>query len=83
VAIAELVMPRHTAKRGPRTRDAHRRLDERLDEALTETFPASDPIAVGEPTGTERPRRPVDRTSPLLDLERSGTRLPRKRGSKG
>jgi hypothetical protein len=28
---------------------AKSRLDERLDEALTETFPASDPVAVHEP----------------------------------
>jgi len=33
------------------------RLDERLDAALIETFPASDPIAVGRPTATEPPRR--------------------------
>lgn len=35
--------------------------DERLDNGLKETFPASDPIAVGNPTSTEPPRRPVDR----------------------
>jgi hypothetical protein len=46
-----------------RLREDRRRLDERLDEALAETFPASDPIAVGHPTGTERPGRPIDRTS--------------------
>jgi hypothetical protein len=33
------------------------RLDARLDAALNETFPASDPIAVGRPTGTERLRQ--------------------------
>jgi len=31
------------------------RLDARLDAALSQTFPASDPIAVGRPTATERP----------------------------
>jgi hypothetical protein len=30
-----------------------RRLDEKLDAALIETFPASDPIAIGRATATE------------------------------
>jgi len=37
------------------------RLDERLDAALLETFPASDPIAVGRPTATEPSYRASDR----------------------
>jgi hypothetical protein len=37
------------------------RLDERLDAALIETFPASDPIAVGRPTATEPLQRSGDR----------------------
>ena len=37
------------------------RLDERLDAALIETFPASDPIAVGRPTATEPLYRIGDR----------------------
>ena len=36
------------------------RLEARLDAALAETFPASDPIAVGQPTATE-PLRPARR----------------------
>lgn len=40
-----------------------------LDEALSETFPASDPIAVGAATGTEPPAAPVDRRSALIDPE--------------
>jgi hypothetical protein len=32
-----------------------RHLDELLDEGLRETFPASDPVAVGRSTGTEPP----------------------------
>lgn len=37
--------------------------DERLDEALTETFPASDPIAVDptEPAKRSRPARATDK----------------------
>ena len=47
-------MPR--AGKSDRARDRSR-LEAKLDEALGETFPASDPIAVGRPTATERPRR--------------------------
>jgi hypothetical protein len=35
-------------------------LDELLDEGLKETFPASDPVAVGHFTSTEAPSRPTD-----------------------
>ena len=38
-----------------------RTLDERLDQALKETFPASDPIAV---TPRKRPRGPQRKPSP-------------------
>jgi hypothetical protein len=44
-----------------------RELDALLDEALRGTFPASDPIAVGHPTGTEPAASPIDRRSPLPD----------------
>jgi len=40
---------------------ALRHLDEKLDAALLETFPASDPIAVGRPTATEPAPRPAAR----------------------
>jgi hypothetical protein len=33
--------------------------DRKLDQAIEMTFPASDPIAVGRPTSTEAPARPV------------------------
>ena len=46
-----------------------RRIDAMLDEALAQTFPASDPVAVGGSTSTEPPARPVDRRAPLIDLE--------------
>ena len=39
------------------------------DRAVDMTFPASDPVAHGEPTGTEKPRRPVDRRAPLITRE--------------
>jgi hypothetical protein len=43
-----------------------RRLEKALDEALGQTFPASDPFSVGQVTATEPPARPVDRTAPRL-----------------
>lgn len=43
-------------------------LDAELDEALQETFPASDPIAVGDVTST-KPDRPVGRRPAKLDKE--------------
>ena len=49
--------------------DARSRQEERLDEALSETFPASDPIAAGAPTGTEPLSLPVDRKAPRIDRD--------------
>jgi hypothetical protein len=37
-------------------------LDQQLDDALKQTFPASDPISVGQPTGFI-PDRPVEKGS--------------------
>jgi hypothetical protein len=51
------------------------RLDARLDAALSETFPASDPIAVGRPTATERPPARGDR-SVVADAGKAVARLP-------
>jgi hypothetical protein len=42
------------------------RKSRKLDDALVMTFPASDPPAIGEPTGTEPPRRPIERKAPLI-----------------
>ena len=46
-------------KRNDRKKKQHQ--DERIDEAIRETFPASDPTAAGEPTSTEPLGRPADR----------------------
>ena len=43
-------------------------LDRQLDDALKQTFPASDPITVGVPTAFI-PDRPIDRQAPLTDTE--------------
>jgi hypothetical protein len=43
--------------------------DERVDEAIRETFPASDPIAAGEATGTEPIGSSTDRRAPKVSRE--------------
>jgi nicotinate phosphoribosyltransferase len=48
--------PRHGSPRArPGVADAAKRqhLDELLDEGLKETFPASDPVAIVQPTSSE------------------------------
>jgi len=45
-----------------------------LDEALEQTFPASDPFSVGQFTGTEPPSRPADRKVPRVDPQESEVR---------
>jgi nicotinate phosphoribosyltransferase len=37
--------------------EKERRLDRQLDEALEETFPASDPVAISQPAPDDRLRR--------------------------
>jgi hypothetical protein len=44
------------------------KLERQLDDALKQTFPASDPITVGVPTAFI-PDRPVDRQAPLTDTD--------------
>jgi len=43
-------------------------LDRELNDALQGTFPASDPVAIGDATSTE-PDRPIGRKPALLDKE--------------
>ena len=43
-------------------------LERQLDDALEHTFPASDPVTIGEPTA-HIPDRPEDRQAPLIDAE--------------
>lgn len=40
-----------------------------LDDALDATFPASDPITVGDETGDEAPHARKERQTPLLDVD--------------
>lgn len=41
-------------------------LEAQLDDALQETFPASDPVTVGDVSG-ETPERPENRQAPHID----------------
>ena len=61
-------MAAKTKARKPKP-SGNRKLEAQLDEALGETFPASDPIAVGHSTSTEAPARPIDRKAPVIDLD--------------
>ncbi len=46
--------------------DDRRKQEAGLDQALEQTFPASDPFSVGQFTATEAPARPADRKAPLV-----------------
>lgn len=43
-------------------------LDKQLNDALKDTFPASDPVSIGEAHASE-PDRPIGRKPALLDKE--------------
>lgn len=43
--------------------------DRKLDDAVKETFPASDPLSTGSTTSTEAPTRPVERKAPVIRKE--------------
>jgi hypothetical protein len=61
-----MAMTAKTNGRKPK-QGGNRKLEAQLDEALGETFPASDPISVGHSTSTEPPARPTDRKAPVID----------------
>ena len=69
IAEAEILLSmlvRVSSSKGGKER---RHLENLLDEGLTGTFPASDPVSVGHFTSTEPPSQPIDRG--VVDL--SGT----------
>jgi hypothetical protein len=79
VAQAEallLMLMRLSAARAGREK---RHLDELLDEGLRETFPASDPVAVGHFTSTEPPSRPIDKAAPETSEPKTRGRGPHAR----
>jgi hypothetical protein len=68
--------------RGTQSATERRKLDVRLDEALAQTFPASDPFSVGHFTATEPPARPVDRKAARVRPGETRTPKPRERRSR-
>lgn len=80
IAQAEALLVMLGRVSSPRSRSDKRHLDDLLDEGLRETFPASDPVAVGHFTSTEPPSRPIDRgaTEPTF-ATRGRPTTPRKR----
>ena len=44
--------------------DEKRKLDDKLDEALKDSFPASDPVSISQPAG-EKPQAPRKPAEPL------------------
>jgi hypothetical protein len=63
-------MTGRTRSQGRTRRKPTAELDARLDKALAQTFPASDPFSVGRFTSTEPPSRPIDYKPPVLVSER-------------
>lgn len=62
-------MTRIKAQTKARTNDRpDAELEEQLDQALEDTFPASDPIAIGDVT-TAEPDRPLHRKPAALDRD--------------
>lgn len=49
--------------------DRHSKQEEKLDKAIRDTFPASDPPAAGKATSTEPSKRPKDRHPPEITKE--------------
>jgi hypothetical protein len=45
----------------PTSRDTKRRMDEKLDQALKDSFPSSDPISFVEPAAEEPQHVPANR----------------------
>ena len=53
--IEVIADPKRVPDRDERDNDERRRREEALDEALKDTFPASDPVSVEQPTTTSAP----------------------------
>jgi hypothetical protein len=59
----------------------------KVDKSLDMTFPASDPPASGQATGTEPPARPASRQAPVISKEEidsaAGTQEPEQKRTRG
>ena len=80
IAQAEALLVMLGRVSSPRSRSDKQHLDDLLDEGLRETFPDSDPVAVGHFTSTEPPGRPIDQgTTEPTSATRGRRTPPRKR----
>jgi len=79
VAEAESLLAMLIRLAGSKGSKQKRHLDELLDEGLQDTFPASDPVAVGHFTANEPPSRPID--SGMIDKSTSGKPRRRRRAA--
>jgi hypothetical protein len=50
----------------PASQDEKRKLDDKLDEALKDSFPASDPVSISEPAGEKPQTTPREPAKPPL-----------------
>jgi hypothetical protein len=67
-------LQRSESSMGKGGEDRKRLQEEKIDQGIRETFPASDPPAVGEATGTEPTKRPKDRLPRIVsedEIERA------------
>ena len=79
VAEAESLLAMLIRLDGSKGSKQKRHLDELLDEGLQDTFPASDPVAVGHFTANEPPSRPID--SGMIEKSTSGKPRRRRRAA--
>ena len=78
IAQAEALLAMLARFSGSKSDRQTRHLEELLDEGLQATFPASDPVAVGDFTSTEARCRPVDRPAvvPVAETRTKRNRAP-------
>jgi hypothetical protein len=43
----------------PQSPAQKRKIDEKLDDALEESFPGSDPVSISQPAPHEKPQKPI------------------------
>jgi hypothetical protein len=65
IAQAEALLAMLVRFSAPKSDRQREHLEDLVDEGLRATFPASDPVSVGDFTGTEPPRQPTGRPATI------------------